>query len=89
MVKKVGEYYVCEVCGFYRDKDESKVRKHELTHRETEPIVAFKEDLKEMFGKMFSEVKTLSERVAALEKDVEEVRVRISELEKGREVEEG
>jgi len=88
-VKKVGKYYVCEVCGFYRNEDESKVRKHESMHKKTEPIVAFKEELKEMFGKMFSEVKTLSERVAALEKDVAEVRVKISELEKGREVEEG
>jgi len=78
MVVKVGEYYVCEICGFYRNDDESKVRKHELLHRETEPIVVHKKEIE----RVSNEIKTIEKDIEVQTSELKELRGRVSELEK-------
>jgi len=84
-VKKVGKYYVCEICGFFRDENETKVRKHESLHKETEPIVRYGIEMKSMSAEargLSKGVSGLRSFTSSIAQKLQELEIRLSKLEK-------
>jgi len=74
-IEKIGGYYYCTVCGFYRANDKSLVTKHVREHRTSESIVKHERDIAKHGRDVRRHVKDISRHEESIERHERDVTI--------------